>query len=109
MESLEKKKPGKIAKIFSDHPPTPDRIAHTQNEIATILPPRDSYIVSTSEFDDVKARLPAFETRRKLDDSKDTNKPTLRRATSSPHTSSPNGHSRDDDRPTLKRRDDDQH
>src|SRR5260370_27450760 len=48
MESLEKKKPGTIAKIFSDHPPTPDRIAHTQNEIATILPPRDSYIVSTS-------------------------------------------------------------
>src|SRR5262252_7476472 len=40
MESLEKKKPGTIAKIFSDHPPTPDRIANTQKEIATILPPR---------------------------------------------------------------------
>ena len=109
MESLEKKKPGTIAKIFSDHPPTPDRIAHTQNEIATILPPRDSYIVSTSEFDDVKARLAAFENRRKLDDSKDTNKPTLRRASSSPDTTSPNGKNPDDDRPTLKRRDDDQH
>jgi len=109
MESLEKKKPGTIAKIFSDHPPTPDRIAHTQNEIATILPPRDSYIVNTSEFDDVKARLAAFENRRKLDDSKDTNKPTLRRASSSPDTTSPNGKNPDDDRPTLKRRDDDQH
>jgi beta-barrel assembly-enhancing protease len=110
MESLEKKKPGTIAKIFSDHPPTPDRIEATQKEIATILPPRDSYIVNTSEFDDVKARLAALENKRKLDDSKDTNKPTLRRASSTPDTTSnPNSKSGDDDRPTLHRRDDDQH
>src|SRR5438132_11647983 len=51
MESLEKKKPGTIAKIFADHPPTPDRSANTQKEIATILPPRARYIVSTSDFD----------------------------------------------------------
>ena len=110
MESLEKKKPGTIAKIFSDHPPTPDRIEATQKEIATILPPRESYIVNTSEFDDVKARLAALENKRKLDDSKDTNKPTLRRASSTPDTTSnPNTKSGDDDRPTLHRRDDDQH
>jgi hypothetical protein len=110
MESLEKKKPGTIAKIFSDHPPTPDRIEATQKEIATILPPRDSYIVNTSEFDDVKARLAVLENKRKLDDSKDTNKPTLRRASSTPDTTSnPNSKSGDDDRPTLHRRDDDQH
>src|SRR5579859_3156096 len=110
MESLEKKKPGTIAKIFSDHPPTPDRIEATQKEISTILPPRDSYIVNTSEFDDVKARLAALENKRKLDDSKDTNKPTLRRASSTPDTTSnPNSKSGDDDRPTLHRRDDDQH
>lgn len=110
MQAMEKKKPGTIAKIFSDHPPTPDRIANTQKEIATILPPRDSYIVSTSEFDDVKARLAAFENRRKLDDAKDNNKPTLRRASSSsPDANNPDkGKSGDDDRPTLKRRDDDQ-
>lgn len=109
MESLEKKKPGTIAKIFADHPPTPDRIEAAQKEISTILPPRDSYIVNTSEFDDVKSRLAALENKRKLDDSKDTNKPTLRRASSTPDTSSPNSKSGDDDRPTLHRRDDDQH
>jgi predicted Zn-dependent protease len=38
-------------------PQTPDRIEHSQEEIAKILPPRDEYVVTTSEFDDVKARL----------------------------------------------------
>ena len=109
MESLEKKKPGTIAKIFADHPPTGDRIEAVQKEIATVLPPRDTYIVSTSEFDEVKSRLAALENRRKLDDSKDANKPTLRRSTSNPDASTPsNGKSGDDDRPTLKRRDDQQ-
>src|SRR5260370_2280590 len=75
MESLEKKKPGTIAKIFASHPPTPDRIEATQKEISTILPPRDSYIVNTSQFDDVKSRLPAPETNRNLHPSKHTNKP----------------------------------
>ncbi|HTD22783.1 MAG TPA: M48 family metalloprotease [Terriglobales bacterium] len=111
MESLEKKKPGTIAKIFASHPPTPDRIEATQKEISTILPPRDSYIVNTSEFDDVKSRLAALENKRKLDDSKDANKPTLRRASSSPDSTNPSDSSKtgDDDRPTLHRRDDDQH
>lgn len=112
MESLEKKKPGTIAKIFADHPPTGTRIEAVQKEIATILPPRESYIVSTSEFDEVKSRLAALENRRKLDDSKDTNKPTLRRAGSNPDTNTPSSDKSDkkgdDDRPTLKRRDDQQ-
>lgn len=111
MESLEKKKPGTIAKIFASHPPTPDRIEATQKEIATILPPRESYIVNTSEFDDVKSRLATIENKRKLDDSKDTNKPTLRRASSTDSTNPSDGKNgnADDDRPTLHRRDDDQH
>ena len=109
MESMEKKKPGSIAKIFADHPPTGDRIEAVQREIASVLPPRDSYIVSTSEFDDVKSRLAALENRRKLDDSKDANKPTLRRASGNPDANSPSSDKKgDDDRPTLKRRDDQQ-
>jgi hypothetical protein len=54
VQALEKRKPGLVAKAFSDHPQTPDRILHTQEEIARILPPKPEYMVTTSEFDDIK-------------------------------------------------------
>ncbi len=38
VQALEKRKPGMVAKAFSDHPQTPDRILHSQEEIARILP-----------------------------------------------------------------------
>ena len=79
IQALEKRKPGAVAKVFTDHPQTPDRILHSQEEIARILPPRDEYTVTTSEFDDVKARLARIEIKRRLVDSKDTKKPSLRR------------------------------
>ena len=66
MQALEKRKPGLVAKAFCDHPQTPDRILHTQEEIARILPPKDEYTVTTSEFDDVKARLARIENKRRL-------------------------------------------
>jgi predicted Zn-dependent protease len=102
IQDLEKHKPGAVAKVFSDHPQTPDRIEHSQEEIATILPPRDEYIVTTSEFDDVKARLARIENKRRLTDGKNGQKPALRRVS----TSDPNSSSGDDERPTLHRRDD---
>ena len=80
VQALEKRKPGLVAKAFSDHPQTPDRILHSQDEIAKILPARDEYTVTTSEFDDVKARLARIENKRRLIDTKDKNKPSLRRA-----------------------------
>ena len=83
IQALEKKKPGFVSKAFETHPPTPARMEHTQHEIATILPPKPQYVVDTSEFQDVKARLAALENRRKVDDGKDKG-PSLRRATSSP-------------------------
>ena len=105
IQAKEKKKPGSLAKAFSTHPQTPDRIENSQKEIATILPAREQYIVSTSEFDQVKARLASLENRRKLQDDKDTNRPTLRRTTAdNKKTDNPDGKN-DDDRPTLKRRD----
>lgn len=103
IQAKEKKKPGSLSKAFATHPQTPDRIESSQKEIATILPPKDQYIVSTSEFDQVKARLAALENRRKVQDDKDTNRPTLRRTTNDKKTES--GDTKDDDRPTLKRRD----
>jgi beta-barrel assembly-enhancing protease len=102
IQDLQKHKPGAVARAFSDHPQTPDRIAHSQEEIAKILPPRDEYLVTTSEFDDVKARLARIENKRKLTDGKNGQKPTLRRVSST----DPNSTDSSDDRPTLHRRDD---
>src|SRR6202162_4050330 len=107
VQAQEKKKPGTLAKAFSTHPQTRDRIAKSQEEIATILPARAQYTVSTSEFDDVKARLAAIENRHKiLDKKEDRNKPTLRRTSTPDKNGSDDKGSGDDDRPTLKRRDD---
>ena len=105
LQAKEKKKPGTLSKAFSTHPQTPDRIGKSQEEIARILPARAQYTVTTSEFDDVKARLASLENRRKLTDDKENGKPTLRR-TSSSKDKDKNGKPADDDRPTLKRRPD---
>jgi predicted Zn-dependent protease len=104
IQAMEKKKPGTLSKAFDTHPQTPDRIQKTQAEIGKILPSKQQYIVTTSEFDEVKARLASIENRHKVLDQKDGNKPSLRRTSSS---SDKTGDSKsDDDRPTLKRRDD---
>jgi beta-barrel assembly-enhancing protease len=105
-----------VAKVFSTHPPTPDRISAAQKEIATLLPEKDEYIVTTSEFDSVKARLRNVMFARKVQDN-GPGKPTLRTKTEQtkqggqttqgqgqPGQSDPS--SSDDDRPTLKRRPD---
>ncbi len=120
IQNLEKHKPGAVSKAFASHPQTPDRIEHSQEEIAHLLPPKPEYLVTTSEFDDVKARLARIENKRKLNDPKGNNKPTLRRASTSDPNSTSNGASNGssttssttdpnasgDDRPTLHRRDD---
>jgi predicted Zn-dependent protease len=113
VQAKEKKKPGSLAKAFATHPQTPDRIAKSQEEINRILPSRPEYVMDTSEFQDVKARLASIENRRKLNDDKDKSRPTLRRTASDKRpTDSGSGDSSDssssksdDDRPTLKRRD----
>ncbi len=106
VQAMEKKKPGTLAKAFDTHPQNADRIAKSQDEIRKILPAKPQYVVTTSEFDDVKARLAALENKHKLLDQKDSAKPSLRR-TSNPSDKSEDGNKKDDDdRPTLKRRDD---
>jgi beta-barrel assembly-enhancing protease len=111
IQADEKRRPGTIPKVFSTHPPTPDRIEATQKEIARILPNRPEYIVTTSEFDSVKARLRNIMFARKATDQ--PGKPSLRTKTAQSKqptsTSDPNATTTDgsdDDRPTLKRRPD---
>jgi predicted Zn-dependent protease len=107
IEALEKRKPGLVARVFEDHPQTPDRVLRTQEEIARILPPRDEYLVTTSEFDQVKARLARIENRRRLQDTKGPPKPSLRRAsTGNPGGQTGDGDTNPTDQPTLHRRDD---
>jgi len=112
IETLEKKKPGTVAKVFSTHPMTDDRITAAQKEIQQDLPPRSEYVVSTSEFNDVKARIVMLHGRREIDTNSDPSRPTLRRAPGSgngPIDANDDGtksKADQDDRPTLKRRDD---
>ena len=77
IQADEKRRPGTIGKAFSTHPPTQDRIENTQKEIARILPARQEYIVTSSEFDSVKSRLRNIMFSRKAIDN-GPNKPTLR-------------------------------
>ncbi len=81
IENLEKQKPGAVAKVFENHPQTPDRIEHTEEEIAKILPPKDEYLVTTSEFNDVKARLARIENKRRIIDNKRASRPSAAPAT----------------------------
>jgi predicted Zn-dependent protease len=97
IEALQKRKPGLVAKIFDNHPETPDRILHTQEEIAEILPPRPEYLVNTSKFEAVKARLARIENHDRLTNhNRNQNKPSLRRASNSNGASTPTLHRRND-------------
>jgi predicted Zn-dependent protease len=107
IQSLEKKKPGTMAKVFSTHPMTEDRITVAQKNIQEYLKARPEYVVTTSEFNDVKTRLMAMHNKRKVDN-QDPNRPTLRKAPGASSGSDKDDKSggSDDDRPTLKRRPD---
>jgi predicted Zn-dependent protease len=109
IQSDEKRRPGTMAKVFSSHPMTDDRIKDAQKNIQEILKAKPEYVVNTSEFQDVKARLIAMHNRRKVDD-KDANRPRLKKSpggSTSPIESDSGDkkkESDEDERPTLKRR-----
>jgi beta-barrel assembly-enhancing protease len=111
LESMEKRKPGTIGKVFRSHPPTGDRITTAQKNISELLKEKPEYVITTSEFEDVKDRLLAVNNRRKVGATPDdANRPRLKKA--------PGGQSgpldgddaeakpkeESDERPTLKRR-----
>src|ERR1039457_805082 len=110
IQTMEKRKPGTMAKVFSTHPPTDDRIKAAQKNIQEILVAKPEYVITTSEFNDVKNRMLAMHNRRKIDTA-DTNKPSLRRTagggTNDPIDADEDGKTPkadEDERPTLKRR-----
>jgi len=107
IQSLEKKKPGTVSKVFSTHPMTDDRIKSAQEEIQKILVAKPEYVVNTSEFNDVRGRLAMLHNHRKIDN-EDPNRPRLRRAPGSGTgtVDDPGQKPDSDERPTLKRRSD---
>ncbi|MGE5326601.1 MAG: M48 family metallopeptidase [Deltaproteobacteria bacterium] len=107
----ERRSPGSVPKIFMDHPPTPDRIVAIDKEMKTILPTRPQALVSTSEFNDVQARLRSMITNRRK--GHDDNAPTLQKRDDSETASNKSktqkgqggDQTTDDKPPVLKRRD----
>ena len=107
LQTLEKRRPGAAMKLYGDHPQTPDRIAKSQEESGSILPPREQYITDTSDFEQAKKRLALVMKHKLQKDGKDAQKPDLRRTAGdkSPSDKSPDqDKGQDDDRPVIKRK-----
>ncbi len=102
IREIERKRPGSVPKIFSSHPPTRDRVENAQKEIANILPAREEYVVTTSEFELVKQRLALVMAGRKIEDEQ-ANRPTLRK--DKRDKDGKEGEKKEDKPPVLKRRD----
>lgn len=60
LESLENNKQGALARLGSTHPSTRSRCRAIQKNIRMILSPKPEYVVNTSEFDEIRARLRAI-------------------------------------------------
>jgi beta-barrel assembly-enhancing protease len=76
LDVKDRKKPNVLAKAFATHPMTEDRIRRAQQEISYLLPPKEAYVQTTSEFDQVKAHLISLQGGDRLHLRRD--KPTLR-------------------------------
>ncbi|MFQ5724016.1 MAG: peptidase M48, partial [Terriglobia bacterium] len=94
----ERKQPGSVPDIFSSHPPTKERVRRAQEEIARLLPAREEYVVTTSEFDQVKERLHLMMAGRRLEE--EPSRPTLRRQ----ERSQEEQEKEEDEPPVLRRR-----
>jgi predicted Zn-dependent protease len=86
VQARETARPGTISSLFASHPPTEDRIEKTQRNIELVLPETDRYVLTTSEFMDVKERLVAYLNRQPTEEEDDSGRPSLRRRTPRPDT-----------------------
>ena len=73
------RQPGRVSKLFQTHPPTGDRIVTVQKNIQELLKEQPQYVVTTSEFDQVKARLAMLQNRKK-GDAPNPSRPMLKKA-----------------------------
>lgn len=113
LASKSKKKPGAVTKLFSSHPQSLDR-RDTSLFLVARFPEKDEYIISTSEFQRVKAHLLRLSNVKAgitsdIDDI-DAGKPTLKRRQPEADTTAPDADgsssSSKDAPPKLKKRGD---
>ena len=83
LQALSRQKSGVVSRLFSTHPMDADRIGKSQKEIQEILPAREEYVVSTSEYRDIRERLLDQEVRRKPVEKDD--RPRLIKPLNGPH------------------------
>ena len=98
----ERRSPGSVPKIFMDHPMTPERVLKSEQEIKEILPKKGQYLVSTSEFDDVKSRLQIVISSRKKTAKEG---PTLKKREEAGKEKQPEKSGEEEKPPVLRRRD----
>ena len=102
--NVKKKKPNLVAKAFATHPMNVERIQDAQEEIRKYLPDRPEYVVDTSEFESVKARLMMLENGRRLGGkSSDPGRPVLLKRTATSSTTGGGDDQGDSNRPVLKK------
>ncbi|MBI1955455.1 MAG: peptidase M48, partial [Acidobacteria bacterium] len=110
IQAKEKSRPGTLAKAFSTHPLTPERIDASQEEIQTVLPPRNEYVVTTSEYDGVVERLRVLQSRGAVEAAAEApgeDRPTLRKTTRTPPSAEgqpSEDKDKGDERPRLERK-----
>ena len=106
----DRRSPGSVPTVFASHPPTPDRVLKSEEAIKGVLPKREQYLISTSEFDDVKSRLQIVISNRKRGQ-KEQSGPTLRKRDTTEQTTtqtqqpSDKPNQTEDKPPVLRRRD----
>lgn len=113
-EKLAAKEKTKVNKVFSDHPATGDRAKYVR-ELISKFPQKEEYVINTSDFNRLKAKLMAVSGSRRNVGSGDVDdrsgRPTLKRKRDdndgSGNIDSTSPPPPPKERPTLKRRDGD--
>lgn len=111
LAAMNKKKPNSILKLFNTHPPSIERRDYAI-ALAARFPEREEYVISTSEFQRVKAHLMRFSNAKAtvsgdIEDTSEPGRPTLKRRQPSPdETNQPTTDTDKDkqEKPQLKRR-----
>jgi predicted Zn-dependent protease len=97
LESMQKTAPNAVARVLATHPTDSERIDRAEKEIQRILPSKPDYVVTTSEYRDMRDRLIGLENRPQQPP---TERPRLIR-TGGDKQADPGA----DSRPTVKRKD----
>lgn len=112
LNAKNQKKPGFISRAFATHPQTPDRLEASRVLVAR-FPDREEYVLSTSEFQRVKARMLRLSNARAstvgdITDEEGNRRPTLKRrapAPDDPAATDGATEEKKDEAPKLRRRD----